>query len=192
MLETYEPGMKHPWLLDIVEMVPLPLLNQPVGCVYRGSHLSPDLEESKIASEREAGKSHQESAMQRTHELEAMKSAMAIRIAKKEEYMFLIVFALQPYKNPQENFTMTRPRKYMLEYCYLKGDVLLGSFTPSYWLSSAGYLSMAGVLCKEFCSLHTGKKWYPWIYVSGWPLIWMDLQQCHSTPTTISYKWRLQ
>lgn len=32
--------------------------------------------ESKIASEREAGKSHQESAMQRTHELEAMKSKM--------------------------------------------------------------------------------------------------------------------
>ena len=95
-------------------------------------------------------------------------------------------FALQAYKNPQENFTMTRPRKYMLKYCYLKGDVLLGSFTPSYWLSSAGYLSMAGVLCKDFCSLHTGKKtkdgkkvdcktstpgsmsvgglWYEWIY----------------------------
>lgn len=32
--------------------------------------------ESKIASEREAGKNHQESAMQRTHELEAMKSKM--------------------------------------------------------------------------------------------------------------------
>ena len=34
-------------------------------------------QESKIASEREAGKSHQESAMQRTHELEAMKSLLS-------------------------------------------------------------------------------------------------------------------
>lgn len=32
--------------------------------------------ESKIASERELGKSHQEAALQRTHELEAMKSKM--------------------------------------------------------------------------------------------------------------------
>lgn len=41
--------------------------------------------ESKIASEREAGKSHQESAMQRTHELEAMKSKMVKLTRKLDE-----------------------------------------------------------------------------------------------------------
>lgn len=41
--------------------------------------------ESKIASEREAGKSHQESAMQRTHELEAMKSKMVKLTRQSDE-----------------------------------------------------------------------------------------------------------
>ena len=58
-------------------MVALPLWNQ--WAVDLGSNLFYS-EESKIASEREAGKNHQESAMQRTHELEAMKSPMAMNL----------------------------------------------------------------------------------------------------------------
>ena len=75
-------------LLDwyIVETVPLPFVQATNGLWISGPNMSQYVpiflqsfsEESKIASEREAGKSHQESAMQRTHELEAMKSAMAM------------------------------------------------------------------------------------------------------------------
>lgn len=52
------------------------LTRPPQSCKI-AIHLDGSAQESKIASEREAGKSHQESAMQRTHELEAMKSLLS-------------------------------------------------------------------------------------------------------------------